>query len=142
MKLLLILMSCLISMSAFSKNKILFTTPNADRKKPDDLNIILDYKKGSSSKKLIDTQVGGYYGSTEEFVVYLKEGGLIIVKDFDYLAKNAIASNVVSFKIDNGNLYYETMTQSGIKTLWLITDFKNLKPIEIVQGYNTYGIDQ
>ncbi len=135
-------MACLFSISAFSKNKILFTTPNADRKKPDDLNIILDYKKGSSSKKQIDTQVGNSYGSTEEFVVYLKEGNLVLIKDFDYLSKVTIAANVASFKIDKGDLYYETVTLTGIKTLWLMTDFKNLKPIEIIQGYNSYGIDQ
>lgn len=142
MKFLFILVTCLFSISAFSKNKILFTTPNADRKKLDDLNIILDYKKGSPSKKQIDTQVGNSYASTEEFIVYLKEGSLFLIKDFDYLSKISIASNVVSFKIDNGNLYYETTTVPAIKTLWLMTDFKNLKPIEIIQGYNTYGIDQ
>ena len=142
MKIIFILMTCLFSMSAFSKNKILFATPNANPKKPDDLNIILDYKKGSSSKKQIDTQVGNAYGSTEEFVVYLKEGTLYLIKDFDYLSKNSIASNVVSFKISNGSLYYETATTTGIRTLWIITDFKNLKSIEIVQGYNSYGIDQ
>lgn len=142
MKFLFILMVCLFSTSVFSKNKILFTTPNADRKKLDDLNIILDYKKGSSSKKQIDTQVGNSYASTEEFVVYLKEGNLFLIKDFDYLSKNTIAGNVVNFKIDKGNLYYETQTLAGVKTLWLMTDFKNLRPIEVVQGYNTYGIDQ
>lgn len=141
MKLLFILMVCLFSITVFSKNKILFTTPNTNPKKPDDLNIILDYKKGSSSKKQIDTQVGNSYASTEEFVVYLKEGTLVLIKDFEYFGKNTIASNVISFKIDKGNLYYETQTLSGVKTLWLISDFKNLRPIEVVNGYNTYGID-
>jgi hypothetical protein len=73
--------------------------------------------------------------------VYLKEGILYLIKDFDYLSKNSIASNVVSFKISDGNLYYETVTLTGIKTLWIITDIKNLKPIEIIQGYNSYGTD-
>jgi hypothetical protein len=142
MKLLIILMACLFSLSAFSKNKILFTTPNQDTKKPDDLNIILDYKKGTSSKKQIDTMVGNYFGSTEEFVVYLKEGTLILIKDFDSLNKNTISRDVISFKINNGNLYYETMTVGIGKTLWIISDFKNLRPIEIVKSYNSYGIDQ
>ncbi len=142
MKLFFILIACLFSVSAFSKNKILFTTPNANPKKPDDLNIILDYKKGSSSKKLIDNQVGNSYASTEEFVVYLKDGTLYLIKDFDYLSKNSISSNVIDFKIENGILYYETVTLTGIKTLWMITDFKNLKPIEIIQGYNSYSTDR
>jgi hypothetical protein len=110
MKVFFILIVCLFSVSVFPKNKILFTTPNANPKKPDDLNLILDYKKGSASKKLIDNEVGNSYGSTEEFVVYQKEGTLYLIKDFDYLSKNSIASNVISFKISNGDLYYETAT--------------------------------
>ncbi len=129
------------SLSAFSKNKILFTLPNSDPKKSDDLYILLDYKKGSSAKKQIEAQVGSSFASTEEFIVYLKDGTLILIKDFDYLGKNSIANHVVSYKINNGTLYYETFV-NNVKTLWMITDIKNLKPIEIIQGYNSYGIDQ
>lgn len=136
-----ILFVCLFSMLAVAKNKILFTLPNSDPKKSDDLYILLDYKKGSSAKKQIETQVGTSYASTEEFIVYLKEGTLFLIKDFDYLGKNSIVNHVVSYKINNGALYYETLV-NNVKTLWVITDIKNLKPIEIIQGYNSYGIDQ
>lgn len=130
----------LFGVMSYSKNRVLFTVANADPKKLPDLYVLTDYKKGESSKRFIETEISNY-SSADEFVVYMtKDRKMFVIKDFDSYSKNLIGE-VISYRIHQNRLYYEVMI-NGQKTLFVINDFKSLFPIQIMQNYSSYGLDE
>jgi hypothetical protein len=136
----LFILVLLFGVLSYSKNRIIFTLANADPKKLPDLYVLTDYKKGVNSKRFIESEVLNY-ASTDEYIVYqTKDGKLYIIKDFDSYYKTPIA-DVTSYRIYKNSLYYETVL-NNIKTLFVINDFKSLRPNEIMQNYRSYDLDQ
>ncbi|MBY0452946.1 MAG: hypothetical protein K2P92_07915 [Bdellovibrionaceae bacterium] len=136
----LFVMVLLFGLMSYSKNRVLFTMANSDPKKLPDLYVLTDYKKGESSKRFIETEILNY-SSADEFIVYMtKDRKMFVVKDFDSYGKNLIAE-VVSYRVHQNRLYYEVML-NGQKTLFVITDFRSLSPIQIMQNYASYGLDE
>lgn len=136
----LFIMVVLYSMLSYSKNKVLYTVPNADPKKLPDLYVITDYKKGISSKRYIETEVISY-SSTEEYILFqTKDAKLYMIKDFDSYSKILIGT-VGSYRIYQNSLFYE-VSVNNVKTLYVINDFKSLHPNEVMQNYLAYELDQ
>lgn len=132
----------LYSALSFSRNKIVYTVAPLDPKKLPDLYVLLDYKKGVNSKRFIESEVLGF-ANTEEFIVYInKDRKLFLIKEFDSLTKNLIAEKVSGLRIKDGRLFYETVSDAGIKTLWSIPDLQNLRPTDLLQGYLSHSLDE
>ena len=71
------------------------------------------HKKGTNSKRFIESEVVSF-ASTEEYIVYsTKEAKLYMIKDFESYSKILITENLAGFRINQNTLFYETVVRNA-----------------------------
>ncbi len=138
MKLPVFLLILAVSAVAYAKNRVMYTVIQDPLKPQTDLYVIPDYKK-PSTKKLIEYNVG-HYASSPDMIVWMKGKKLFVITDFEEMTKIVISEEATGFWLKEGVLFY-TIIRGKSQVLNVVHDPKTLSRIEVVSGYNDYGLD-